>query len=83
MVLSCSDRIISFYGIIPGVNSLNKGLFFMQAISKFESLVNQVQKNAKDINNRLAAMEKTVLFKRPPKKNGIAYLDAKVSYGCQ
>lgn len=50
-----------------------------QAISKFESLVNQVQKNAKDINNRLMAMEKTVLFKRPPKMNGKFYMDAKVS----
>ena len=52
----------------------------LQAISKFESLVNQVQKNAKDINSRLSTMEKTVLFKRPPKKNGMMYLDAKVSH---
>ena len=40
--------------------------------------MNQVQKNAKDINSRLSAMEKTVLFKRPSKTNGVAYLDAKV-----
>ncbi|XP_041455872.1 dynein heavy chain 10, axonemal-like [Lytechinus variegatus] len=37
-----------------------------QAISKFESLVNQIQKNAKDIDARLRAMELAELFKGPP-----------------
>lgn len=49
-----------------------------QAISKFESLVNQIQKNAKDINSRLELMENTVLFKQPPPKIGGALPDAKV-----
>ena len=76
---------ISNHGPVPaGVflpQIFNEGTICMiplQAISKFESLMNQVQKNAKDINNRLSAIEKTVLFKRPPKKNGILYPDAKV-----
>ncbi|XP_072163343.1 dynein axonemal heavy chain 10-like [Diadema setosum] len=37
-----------------------------QAISKFESLVNQIQKNAKDIDARLRAMENAELFRGPP-----------------
>ncbi|XP_057295129.1 dynein axonemal heavy chain 10-like [Hydractinia symbiolongicarpus] len=37
-----------------------------QAIAKFESLINQVQKNAKDINSRLQVLEKSELFLRPP-----------------
>lgn len=51
---------------------------YSQAISKFESLVNQIQKNAKDINSRLELMENTVLFKQPPPKIGGALPDAKV-----
>ncbi|XP_064612357.1 LOW QUALITY PROTEIN: dynein axonemal heavy chain 10-like [Liolophura sinensis] len=35
------------------------------AISKFESLVNQIQKNAKDINQRLQMLESADLFKWP------------------
>ncbi|ELU10552.1 hypothetical protein CAPTEDRAFT_221643 [Capitella teleta] len=38
------------------------------AISKFESMVNQIQKNAKDINQRLLMIEQTDLFKSPPPK---------------
>ena len=50
-----------------------------QAISKFESLVNQIQKNAKDINSRLETIENTVLFKHPPPKIGGMLPDAKVT----
>ena len=49
-----------------------------QAISKFESLVNQIQKNAKDINSRLEMIENTTLFKQPPPKIGGMLPDAKV-----
>ena len=49
-----------------------------QAISKFESLVNQIQKNAKDINSRLEMIQNTVLFKHPPPKIGGMLPDAKV-----
>ena len=49
-----------------------------QAISKFESLVNQIQKNAKDINSRLEMIQNTVLFKQPPPKIGGMLPDAKV-----
>ncbi|CAH3028713.1 unnamed protein product, partial [Porites evermanni] len=48
-----------------------------QAISKFESLVNQIQKNAKDINSRLEMIENTILFKQPPPKIGGMLPDAK------
>lgn len=50
-----------------------------QAIGKFESLVNQIQKNAKDINSRLETIENTVLFKHPPPKIGGMLPDAKVT----
>ena len=36
-----------------------------QALAKFESLVNQIQKNAKDIENRIEMMERTNLFQYP------------------
>ena len=49
-----------------------------QAISKFESLVNQIQKNAKDINSRLEMIENTTLFKQPSPKIGGMLPDAKV-----
>lgn len=49
-----------------------------QAIGKFESLVNQIQKNAKDINNRLEMIENTVLFKPPPQKPNNMLPDTKV-----
>lgn len=38
----------------------------LQAISKFESLLNQIQKNAKDIDARLKSIEGANLFKGPP-----------------
>ncbi|CAH1801914.1 unnamed protein product [Owenia fusiformis] len=38
------------------------------AIGKFESLVNQIQKNAKDIEQRLKMIEGASLFKRAPLK---------------
>ncbi|CAH1233746.1 DNAH10 [Branchiostoma lanceolatum] len=41
-----------------------------QAMGKFESLVNQIQKNARDINARLAMVENSNLFKIPPPKVG-------------
>ncbi|XP_074640231.1 dynein axonemal heavy chain 10-like [Tubulanus polymorphus] len=40
------------------------------AIGKFESLVNQIQKNAKDILSRLQIIENSNLFKPPPPKLG-------------
>ncbi|XP_072367150.1 dynein axonemal heavy chain 10 isoform X2 [Scyliorhinus torazame] len=40
-----------------------------QAIGKFESLVNQIHKNVRDIATKLAAIESTDLFKRPPPKS--------------
>ena len=59
--------------------------FFVKAISKFESLINQVQKNAKDIQGRLAAIEKCILFQRPPAKSGNLLPEAKVRFSwlCQ
>ena len=53
--------------------------FHNQALSKFESLVNQIQKNAKDINNRLAMLERTVLFQNFPPKLTAALPDSKVN----
>ncbi|XP_067660223.1 dynein axonemal heavy chain 10-like [Haliotis asinina] len=38
----------------------------ISAIAKFESLVNQIQKNARDINQRLLMIENANLFKGPP-----------------
>lgn len=38
------------------------------AIGKFESLVNQIKKNAKDINQRLQMIENANLFKAPQQK---------------
>ncbi|XP_051888343.1 dynein axonemal heavy chain 10 [Pristis pectinata] len=40
-----------------------------QAIGKFESLVNQIHKNVRDIATKLAAIESADLFKRPPPKS--------------
>lgn len=41
--------------------------------------MNQIQKNAKDINSRLEMIENTVLFKHPPPKIGGMLPDAKVT----
>ncbi|ESO91629.1 hypothetical protein LOTGIDRAFT_122204, partial [Lottia gigantea] len=42
------------------------------AIAKFESLVNQIQKNARDINQRLSMIEHSNMFKHlPPKYDDI------------
>lgn len=52
-------------------NSLGINDFVLKcrnAIGKFESLVNQIQKNAKDINQRLHMIECCNLFKPPPQK---------------
>lgn len=51
-----------------------------QAITKFESLVNQVQKNAQDIQDRLKVIEGIKLFKQPPSKQGYELPEAKVHY---
>ena len=40
--------------------------FCCQAINKFESMVNQIKKNAEDIEHRLDMIRKTVLFKPCP-----------------
>ena len=38
------------------------------ALAKFESLVNQIQKNAKDIDIRIQRIKAAQLFHRPPLK---------------
>jgi len=44
---------------------------FFQAINKFESMVNQIKKNAEDIEQRLDMIRKTTLFKPcPPNQLG-------------
>ena len=50
----------------------------LQSITKFESLANQVQKNAGDIEERLHMIENTRLFKQPPPKPGCDLMEAKV-----
>ena len=54
-------------------------LTFYQAITKFESLANQIQKNAGDIEERLHMIECVRLFKQPPPKLGCELPEAKVS----
>ncbi|PVD32839.1 hypothetical protein C0Q70_08286 [Pomacea canaliculata] len=52
-------------------NSLGINDFLVKcesAVAKFESLVNQIQKNAQDINQRLSIIENSNLFKFPPPK---------------
>ncbi len=49
-----------------------------QAITKFESLANQVQKNAEDIQERMVLLETVRLFKQPPPKPGGDLPEAKV-----
>ena len=51
-----------------------------QAITKFESLVNQVQKNAEDIEERLHMIEAVKLLKPPPPKMGCDLPEAKVQH---
>ena len=51
-----------------------------QAIAKFESLVNQIQKNAKDIDQRLLMIENANLFKSPPQKYADILPSCKVSH---
>ena len=49
-----------------------------QAITKFESLANQIQKNAGDIEERLHIIESVRLFKQPPSQPGCDFPEAKV-----
>ena len=49
-----------------------------QAITKFESLVNQIQKDAGDIEERLQLIKNVTLFKSPPLKAGCTLPEAKV-----
>ena len=51
----------------------------LQSITKFESLANQVQKNAGDIEERLKMIESVRLFKKPPPRPGADIMDAKVA----
>ena len=51
----------------------------LQAITKFESLANQIQKNASDIDERLHMIESVRLFKQAPPKLGGELPEAKVS----
>ena len=51
----------------------------LQAITKFESVANQVQNNAGDIDERLHMIEAVRLFKQPPSKTGCELPEAKVS----
>ncbi len=52
--------------------------FHVQAITKFESLANQVQKNAEDIEERLVLIETVRLVKQLPPKQGGDLPEAKV-----
>ena len=52
----------------------------IQAITKFESLANQIQKNAGDIDERLHMIESVRLFKQPPPRPGCELPEAKVSW---
>ena len=61
----------------PRVYSIS--FFWWQSITKFESLANQVQKNAGDIEERLHMIENVRLFKQPPPRPGCDLMDAKVS----
>nr|XP_026696380.1 dynein heavy chain 10, axonemal isoform X1 [Ciona intestinalis]XP_026696381.1 dynein heavy chain 10, axonemal isoform X2 [Ciona intestinalis] len=63
----------------PGYKRLNWNSLGIQdyitrcgvAIGKFESLVNQIQKNAKDIDSRIQMIRNVDLFKKiPPKQSG-------------
>lgn len=51
----------------------------IQAITKFESLANQIQKNAGDIDERLHMIESVRLFKQPPPRAGCDLPEAKVT----
>ena len=51
----------------------------VQAITKFESLANQIQKNAGDIDERLSVIESVRLFKQPPPRPGCDLPEAKVT----
>lgn len=53
-------------------------LDLIQAITKFESLANQIQKNAGDIDERLHMIESVRLFKQPPPRPGCELPEAKV-----
>jgi dynein heavy chain len=61
--ISKCDSVRGFKLLIQSVISVH-----FQAISKFESMVNQIQKNAKDIHQRLSMIEQTNLFKSPAPK---------------
>ena len=54
-------------------------LDLIQAITKFESLANQIQKNAGDIDERLHMIESVRLFKQPPLRPGCELPEAKVT----
>ncbi len=53
-------------------------IIFLQAVTKFESLLNQVKKNARDIDDRLHKIENVRLFKQPPPQQGVSCMEAKV-----
>ena len=70
-ILSCSMSVCQLISL----HILNH----LQAITKFESLANQIQKNAGDIDERLHMIESVRLFKQPPPKQGCELPEAKVS----
>ena len=53
--------------------------FSLQAITKFESLINQIQKNSGDIEERLNMIQSVRLFKQPPPQPGCEVPEAKVA----
>ena len=55
-------------------------LLLIQSITKFESLANQIQKNAGDIEERLHMIEAVRLFKQHPPKPGAELPEAKVRF---
>ena len=52
------------------------------ALAKFESLVNQIQKNAKDIDVRVERIKEAQLFKRPHAKIDGSLPTVKVKVFC-
>ena len=60
------SRVALYLSECVAANLTDSDSLVVQAISKFESLVNQVQKNAQDIEHRLEIIEETNLFKTCP-----------------
>ena len=74
------EKVCSVYCTFMCVHSLSMhSSFSRQSITKFESLANQVQKNAGDIEERLHMFENVRLFKQPSPKPGCDLMETKVT----